>query len=229
MKAVAYMRCSGLGQTSGDTWDRQSESIRAFAGTNYSIEREYREEGVSGKTEHEDRPAFKEMVSDLLSNGCRTIIVESLDRLSREYRIQEQLLIYLASKGISLISANTGENVTDAMMGDPMRRALVQIQGIFAELDKNMTVAKLAKSRKRIRDKGQRCEGAKPFGHHPDKPDEKQTLQLMLSLSKHYSAAWIALELNSRGIKPRSGVKWHVNSVARILARQGKSLAKRIP
>jgi DNA invertase Pin-like site-specific DNA recombinase len=219
MKAVGYLRCSGLGQISGDTWDRQSESIRAFAADKYTIEREYREEGVPGKTEHEDRPAFKEMVSDLLSNGCRTVIVESMDRLSREYRIQEQLLIYLASKGISLISANTGENITDAMMGDPMRRALVQIQGIFAELDKNMTVAKLSKARKRIRDKGKKCEGKKAFGFHSDKPEEKQTLTLMLALSKHYSAAWIALELNKRGIKPRSGKKWHPNSVARILNR----------
>jgi DNA invertase Pin-like site-specific DNA recombinase len=79
------------------------------------------------------------MVSEIMKDGVDTILVESLDRLAREYRIQEQLLIYLASKGINLISANTGENVTKAISEDPMKKALIQIQGVFAELDKSLT------------------------------------------------------------------------------------------
>ena len=55
----------------------------------------------------EERLAFQEMLGCLLGNGCRTIIVESLDRLAREYRIQEQILIYLSSKRISLVAANS--------------------------------------------------------------------------------------------------------------------------
>jgi len=218
--AVAYMRCSGLGQTTGDTWERQRESIHNATGDGkYEIVNEYREEAVPGKTEITGRPVFQQMVAELLANGCRCVFVESLDRLAREYRVQEQILVYLASKGIHVVVANTGENVTDAMLGDPMRRALVQIQGIFAELDKNMTVAKLAKARKRKRDQGIRMEGKKPYGFHPDKPEEKETLALMISLSKESNAVQIASELNGRGIKPRSGKKWHPTAVSRILAR----------
>ena len=163
--AVAYLRVSGGGQLSGDGFTRQSSAcVLCAAQQGYEITAEYYEEAVPGKTDMEGRPAFQEMVASLLGNGCRVIIVEGLDRLAREYRIQEQLIIYLASKGLTLISANTGENVTEAMMGDPMRRALVQIQGIFAELDKNMIVAKLAKARKRKRENGGKCEGRKPYG-----------------------------------------------------------------
>lgn len=220
MKTVAYYRCSGLGQTSGDTWNRQQESIRACAANlGYDLAGEYREEGIAGKTEAEERPEFQTMVADLLANGCRTIMVENLSRLAREYRVQEQLLIYLATKGISLIAADTGENITDAMMGDPMRRALVQIQGVLFELEKNMLVSKLNKARRRIREKGQKCEGKKSYGSHPDKPQEKEILALMVSLSKTMNPLQIAGELNRRGIKPRQAAKWHHFSVSRILAR----------
>ena len=85
---VAYMRCSGDSQTYGDTWDRQIEKIHALASRlGFDIEKEWREEGISGKIECEQRPAFQAMLAELLSNGCRTIIVEDLSRLARRYAV----------------------------------------------------------------------------------------------------------------------------------------------
>lgn len=66
------------------------------------------------------------MVAAILRNGTKTVIIEGLDRLAREYRIQETLIIYLASKGIRLISARTEEDVTEAVMYDPMKRGQVR-------------------------------------------------------------------------------------------------------
>ena len=162
--AVSYMRCSSKTSLTGDTWDRQGTTIRTYCDAQgIELIAEFREEAVPGKLDENQRPAFQAMIAEILSNGCRTIIVESLDRLAREYRIQESLIIYLASKELTLISANTGGSITEAMLGDPMRRALVQIQGILAELDKNMIVAKLRKARERKRKNG-KCEGRKPYG-----------------------------------------------------------------
>ena len=45
------------------------------------------------------------------------------------------------------VSASTGEAVTATMRDDPMRKALIQIQGVFAELDKSLLVRKLRKGR----------------------------------------------------------------------------------
>jgi DNA invertase Pin-like site-specific DNA recombinase len=146
---VAYYRVSGMSQVEGDGFDRQALAVATWVttqsayGADYRLEHQYFEKGVPGKTDEEGRPAFQQMIADLLGNGCRTIVIESLDRLARGYAIQEQLITYLASKGLTLISANTGEDITAAMMGDPMKRAMVQMQGIFAELDQNMLVAKL--------------------------------------------------------------------------------------
>jgi site-specific DNA recombinase len=219
--AVSYMRCSGKASLFGDTWDRQTETIEACAAAKgYQIEHEFREEAVPGKLDEEHRPAFQEMIATLLGNGCKTIIVESLDRLAREYRIQEQLIIYIASKGLTLISANTGENITEAMMGDPMRRALVQIQGILAELDKNMIVAKLRKARTRIRQAGERCEGRKPYG---SRPGEDVILRHIVNLrATTRDPELIANTLNAEGVPTRYGKRWHPGTVSKILKRNSK-------
>lgn len=216
VRAVAYLRVSGRGQVDGDGFERQLTAINQYAAaSDTKIEHVYKEAGVSGKTDADERPAFKAMMAELLSNGCRTIIVEALDRLARQYRIQEQLLIYIASKGITLIAANTGENITEAIMGDPMRLALVQIQGIFAELDKNLLVAKLRKARARIKAKTGRCEGVKPYG---TLPGESATLARMQALREDgASYSTIAATLDGEGVKPRSGERWNQIVINRVL------------
>ena len=82
-----------------------------------------------------------------------------VDRLARELSISEHLRIYLASERINLISAQTGENITEITLNDPMRKALVQIQGVIAELDKSLLVKKLRKARERKRAEQGKCEG----------------------------------------------------------------------
>lgn len=175
---VAYLRVSGKGQVEGYGFDRQQATITAWAGhTGASVKQVYREEGVSGAKDETHRPAFAQMVEDLLSNGCRTIVVESLDRFARDLGVQMQLLAYLLSKGLRLISASTGDDVTAAMEDDPMRKAMVQMQGVFSELDKNLTVRKLRKARATKRSETGRCEGRKPFGHYPGEADTLDTIR----------------------------------------------------
>ena len=164
MRVYAYLRVSGRGQVVGHGFDRQLESIKAFCDQQgYEINQVFKEQ-VSGTTDETDRPEFSAMVTTILKDGVDTVIVESLDRFARELRIQEQLLIYLASKDINLISANTGENVTKAVTEDPMKKAMVQMQGIFAELDKSLLVKKLRESREKVRQEtGKKCEGRKSY------------------------------------------------------------------
>lgn len=98
-------------------------------------------------------------------------IVERLDRLAREYMVQEQLLVYLAAKGISIYNAATGENITEAVKSDPMKKAVIQIQGVFAELEKSLLVKRLARARERKRVENGKCEGKK--GWNDTEPERK--------------------------------------------------------
>ena len=219
IEACAYMRCSGKSQVEGDSFPRQSVAIATCCRSKgFTLVHEYQEEAVPGKLDEEYRPAFQRMISDLLGNGCRTIVIEGMSRLAREYRTQEHLIIYIASKGLTLISADTGEDITAAMMGDPMRRALVQIQGIFSELDKNLLVAKLRKARERQRELTGRSEGRKPFGH---KPGERETLDAMLRLrNEGKRPEEIAQILNLQGVPTRTRKgPWLVPTISKILAR----------
>ena len=163
------------------------------------------------------------MIVRILSNGVRTVLVESLDRLARDVMVQSLLLAKLAQHGITLINSITGEDVTAAMADDPMRKALIQIQGVFSELEKSRLVGKLRQSRESMKVTNGKCEGRKAFGEVD--PEEQATLKLMKSLrrkrkgQKPLSYAKIAQELNSQGIQTRTGAQWHTTTVQNILKR----------
>lgn len=200
LKAYGYCRVSGAGQLEGDGFNRQETVIRAFAlKSKIEIVHVYREQ-VSGVKGEEQREVFQDMVSAILKNGVRTIIVEGLDRLAREYRIQEQLIIYLASKEITLIDARTGEDVTKAVNDDPMKKAMIQMQGIFAELEKNLLVKKLRLAREAKRGAGIKCEGRKGWGDVPDKRDailgQIRALRRKPKLGKRLTYVEVANQLN---------------------------------
>lgn len=171
LKAYGYLRVSGVGQIDGNGFERQEHAIKAFAQRSKIELVHFYQEQISGVKDEEQREVFQQMVSDILRNGVRTIIVEGLDRLAREYRIQEQLIIYLASKGITLIDARTGEDVTEAVSAEPMKKAMIQMQGIFAELEKNLLVKKLKIARESKRKSEGKCEGRKGWNDNPEKRD----------------------------------------------------------
>jgi len=214
-KAVGYVRVSGKGQVNGTGPDRQQEIINAYAAQNgLAVVKVYKETYTGTEA---DRPTFAAMLHDLLTNGCRTIVVESLDRFARDLSVQLQLTALLASRGIRLVNAATAQDVTAAMQQDPMMRAMIQIQGVFAELDKSLTVAKLKKARQLKRRRDGACEGRKPFG---TRPGEAGTLARMQELNNGRSFYGIAQALNREGRPSRSGKAWSAMSAKRILSRQ---------
>lgn len=225
IKAYAYLRVSSKNQLQGHGFDRQLETIKAFCdGANYEIVDKFREQ-VSGTKNETERTEFSAMVNAILKNGVRTIIVESLDRLAREYRIQEQLLIYLAAKSIDLINASTGENVTSVISGHPMKKAMIQMQGIFAELDKSLLVKKLRNGRAKRKVKYGKCEGRKSYTEA--NPDLLQLIRKLRrkprsSIKKRVTFDQVAERLNEVGYSATNGKPFTGNTVRGILHRQKK-------
>src|SRR5437016_1045691 len=104
-QGVAYLRVSGKGQVDGDGPVRQEEAIRRFAeAQGIEILAVFFEQAVCGATELEHRPAWQEMIAAL--NGCRTIVIERLDRLARELMVQEHIIADLQKRGIELLSVH---------------------------------------------------------------------------------------------------------------------------
>lgn len=224
-EAYGYLRVSSKGQAKEDKhgFKRQQEVIEAFAKREGFRVLKYFNEPISGCKGEVDRPAFMEMISTIMrENRVQSIVVEGMDRLARELMIQEQLVSYLASKGIDLYAANTGENVTQAIKEDPVKKAMVQMQGVFAELEKSRLVKKLRKARDAVRERNGKCEGRKTYGYFEG---EQAIVELIKKLykkpkgKKRMSFGKIADELNRQGIKPRSADKWEAMTVYNIIKR----------
>ena len=221
IEAVGYCRVSSVGQQkTGSGLERQSKTVKSYAKQNgYHLTKVY-QEAFTG-TENE-RPVFESMVADLLDNGCRVIIAERLDRVARDLGVQIQIISLLASKGITLISADTGQDVTNPT--EPMVIAMVQVQGAFAQLDKTLLVRKLKKGRQSKKDKTGKCEGRKPYGFYPG---ESEILARIKELhrkpqgEKRLGAYRIANRLNAEKLRARNGKAWQGGSVRMIIIREG--------
>lgn len=225
--AFLYLRVSGLNQVDGYGFDRQERTCKSYCRQHgLTVAGIFKEEGVSGALDETARPAFQEMVAAILTNGVRTVVVESMDRLARELRIQDALIAYLAAKDIDLYSARTGENITEAVKADPLRKALVQIQGVFAELEKSQLVRRLAKGREAKRKEHGRCEGIAPYGATDE---EKALVRRMRAWHRRgrngapgLSYSEIARKLNGEETLTRYGNQWYPASVQRVIERRAR-------
>lgn len=220
MKAYAYMRVSGKGQVDGDGFVRQGKAIKEYAKAHaIQIVRTFRDEGVSGTKDLDNRPGLAALVATLHGNGVSMVLIERLDRLARDLMVQESILGDFRRKGITLVSATE----PDLLKDEPVRVLLRQMMGAFAQYEKCMIVSKLKGARERARAKNGRCEGRKPYGHFPG---EEAVLGQMRSL-RAAGMAWdkIAAHLNAIGVRPRTTrrlnaeCRWHATTVQRLLSR----------
>jgi DNA invertase Pin-like site-specific DNA recombinase len=216
-KAFAYLRVSGKDQLNGDGFERQLSTIQKYAKDNgFKVVETFEERGVSGTTEGFDRPAWVAMIAKLMSNGNETVLVERLDRIGRDLMVQEHIIADLRKRGITLISTHE----PDLCVDDPTRKLLRQIMGAIAEYDKSMVVLKLRGARQRQKARGERCEGAKPFGFRPGESGILDRIKRARSAGA--SMAAIAKELNESGAsKPRHGAQWHASTIRSVLKTNG--------
>jgi DNA invertase Pin-like site-specific DNA recombinase len=213
-KSFAYLRVSGKGQIQGDGFTRQLTAIKKYAAEHdIKVVNVFREKGVSGAKDLENRPAFVEMMVALHGNGVKLVLVEKLDRLARDLMVQETIIGDLRKHGFDLISVAE----PDLLQDDPTRKLMRQIMGAVSEYEKTMIVLKLRGARQRRKAKTGRCEGAKAYG---SLPGEAQVIERMKELrTAGMGFDRIAAALNADGIKPRRGTKWWGLSVNNVLSR----------
>ena len=222
-KAVSYMRCSGLGQVGGDTWDRQKAAITKYATAHgMQLVDEFRDAGVSGTKDLENRPGLAALLDRVESNGVRIVLVENATRLARDLMVSEVILKQLAEAGCAVIAADSGTDLTGDT-DDPTRRLIRQVLGAVAEFDRRVTVLKLraARDRKSMR-KGRRVEGRKPFG---SRPSEVAAIFRIRELHRkphgrdRMSLQAICDQLNLEGVTSRTGKRWTKQTLHKIIQR----------
>jgi DNA invertase Pin-like site-specific DNA recombinase len=152
-KAVAYLRTSSVANVGQDkdSDKRQRAAIVAFAkSAKYEIAAEdwFYDPAVSGADPIETRPGFNRLLDRIENNGVRVVLIEDASRFARDLMTQELGILSLIKLGVRVITA-AGDDLTDT--SDPMKKAMRQIAGAFAELEKARLVAKLRGARERKR------------------------------------------------------------------------------
>jgi DNA invertase Pin-like site-specific DNA recombinase len=129
------------------------------------------------------------------------------------------ILDQLTKAGAKVLTAD-GADLTSAA-DDPTRTLIRQVLSAVAQFDKSVTVLKLRAARERLRRKGHRVEGRKPYGF---RSDEQRILEHMRELrmrprGERLSYEAIAAQLNSEGHPTRYGKPWTRAGVFQVLSR----------
>lgn len=215
MATIAYLRVSTEQQAqSGAGLDAQLDACARIAGDLASV---YRDEGVSGKTGLDKRPALLVAIAELGKGD--TLIVAKRDRLGRDPLVVAMIEAAVKRKGAKIVSA-AGEGTDSDMPTDILMRRMVDA---FAEYERLVIGARTKAALQAKKQRGERT-GSIPYGFRCDdgvnlvKDDlEQEALTLIGELSgKGLSLRNIAMRLEKAGYRPR-GKAWHPQTIANIL------------
>lgn len=185
------------------------------------IDRFYSDEGESGVVEN--RPELKGLLRECRMRRIATVILPSLDRLSRDVRIAENLFWRFERYGVRVLIADmptyNGEDRRDVL--------LRQIREAIAEDNRKEIIERLWKGRQERVRKGHFPGGNAPYGYSiaskdlVPNPIEAELIQEIIERWRHgTSVMQIVKALNTRGAKRRNGEAWIARQVRAILSRR---------
>ncbi|MDN4479613.1 recombinase family protein [Demequina muriae] len=179
----------------------------------------HKDEGLSGTLLSAERPALMDGLSALRDDLADVLVVASLDRLARALTTQEAILAECWKYGAQVHAADTGRVPED----DPdglMRTAMRQMAGVFAELDRAVTVKRPRDGRKAKASKGGHPSGSYLYGFSKQRPVPGE--QRVLAEAKAMRRAghdWQASadDLTQRGLSPRKAQAWTKANIAKVI------------
>lgn len=221
-KAVAYCRVSTLEQKKkGYGIDIQIRDATLCAERHgFLVEKFYRDEGESGVKE--ERAELKQLMRDCRAGEVAVVILPSLDRISREVRIAENLFYEFKKLNIKVLIADMPQ-----YNGDRKDVLIRQIMEAIAEENRKEIIERLLKGRQERVRKGMFSGGNLPYGYvRKDgaaviEPNETEIVREIFRLDRNQnSGSKIAEALTRRGYRLRNGTVWTQRQVCRILQRE---------
>ena len=223
-KLVGYCRVSTDNQKEEGTIEIQEKALKEYADkNNIELIQIFRDEGISGSKELEDRPGLFGLF-DFIEDGrdIKGVLIFKLDRLARDLYIQEHLIKKLELLNLELISIKE----PDLSSKDPMRKAFRQFMGIVSELEKAFITMRLSAGRINKAQKGGFSGGSTAMGYLSKNRtliidrEQAKTIKLIFKMKryKRMGLREIARELNKLNIPTSSGKgKWYGRTVKYIL------------
>lgn len=227
MRLVGYLRVSTDRQAEkGQGLGVQEAAIRTWARTHdHRIVAVHRDEGVSGSNGVEDRLGLPSALSLVQAGKADGLIVARLDRLARALTVQEAILGKVWAMGAEVVTADSGLVLRDDP-DDPMRTAMRQMAGVFAQLDRALITKRMRDGRRAKADQGGYVAGAPALGLRAvggelvvDEDEQATVARIVELAAEGRSLRQIVevLEVEERATK--RGGRWHPYTVAKVLAR----------
>jgi DNA invertase Pin-like site-specific DNA recombinase len=230
MKLVAYLRVSTDSQIDRYGLASQRADVTRWAkAEGHRIVRWCVDEGVSGTVAATDRPGLACALEAVQSGEVVGVVTPKLDRLARSLSVQEAALAHVWQLGGRFFTAETGE-VSPDDNDDPMRTAMRQMMGVFAQLERAMIVQRMAKGRQAKAAAGGFAYGSPPYGWKAENgalvPDEREAPSLARIMELHaqgVSTRKIADVLEQEGHKPKRAERFTSATLARIIKRESRT------
>ena len=231
MDLVGYLRVSSDGQVDGYGLDRQERDIRRWAKANgHRVVHWCRDEGRSGVLDVADRPGLSCAIEALSSGMASGLVVGNIDRLARALTVQEATLALVWKLDGAVFTAESGEVAKDDP-DDPMRTAIRQVMGVFAELDRKNVTKRLRDGRRAKAATGKKAVGAYGYGYRgagkgrerdaaPDASEQVAVRRILELRDGGSSYREIANVLDSEGLPPRRAKQWSPMSIRSVVERE---------
>jgi DNA invertase Pin-like site-specific DNA recombinase len=218
--AVAYIRVSTDDQKLGP--EAQRASIEAWArSTGTTVASWHVDQGVSGATAIEERPALLAALAALREHGAGVLVVAKRDRIARDVVIAAMVERAAGSSGARLVSAageGNGEGAADAFMRTVIDGAAAYERALI----RGRTKAALAV----IRSSGRKTGGDAPYGFAVAADGRTlvavESEQLVIARARALSTSGqslrsVAATLLAEGHTSRTGRPFAAQQVARML------------
>lgn len=225
MRLALYLRVSTTSQLDGYGLDVQEADARAWAKRHkHTIVTVCRDEGLSGARDAVDREGLSCALGAVEAGEADGVLCSSLSRLARALHVQEAVLASCWQLGGRVFTLETGEVLQDDP-DDPMRRAMRQMAGVFFELERAVIRKRLRDGRAMKRASGGYIGGTAPYGYavteegtlEPVGEEQAVIARASALRADGLSLRAVASALDTDGIRPRSGGRWHPTTVVRML------------
>jgi len=150
MKLIGYVRVS----TRSQNYEGQIAQIQQFCkARGHELVEIYHEKESGAK----ERPEFTKAIEAL--ENADGLVATKIDRISRSFKQFINLVSELENKGKALICVQQNIDTSDS---SPTGRAFVRMLGVFAELEREFILERIAEGGERARAMGKPLGGPKP-------------------------------------------------------------------
>jgi len=208
MAIITYRRVSTTEQAdSGLGLDAQAATIaRQIDARSWSVAAELVDEGLSASIAPTKRPALAQALTMLAAGEADTLVVAKLDRATRSVADLCELLELSDKQGWDFIALDLGIDTST-----PMGRAMAQMSGVFAELERKMIAQRTSDALQALKASGRRL----------GRPVEQNAETMARIAAEHAdgrSLRSIANNLTADKVPTARGGLWHASTIKRVLA-----------